>query len=474
MADAEVRSNVLNFDDVVNILSYLSPQDLVNASKVCRLWNEAANTASLWKRHCLQRWSFCNLNITPGEKTWNRYYVTRCKIDQGAATGRPGLDYVCKTLRGHKGIVNDAIFVTTNDIYDENIIDKQASPVVASCGRDKMVSLWNAHEGKSVWKNCDAHETSVSSLALIKPETSFASGDQQGVVNIWDVTTGQNIKLQETHSSEVTRLCCGPDVFGSSKEVTGQSLLYVASRSGSVKLWDIRDTTKAQHVIDTSIHNLTMMKLKGSYTLVLSGKGSLFQDMQAIKVYDIRNLATNSFRGPDIFSLDSPLDNITTMSWIPSHPNQLVAGYTSGSIRIWDITNGQTINTFKPHLGAVTALSAVGSKLISAGKECCLHLWHLEKNKSIDSFMDHNSEITDVYADAFKVMSCSRDFSIRVYSWVDKTDGEGKCVRSLDSRYTLLGGSLQRAGNGFEKIICDYTTCVGMANDVLKAYSFQV
>lgn len=338
-----------------------------------------------------------------------------------------------------------------------------------------MVSLWKAHEGKSVWKNSDAHETSVSSLALIEPESSFASGDQQGVVNIWDVRTGQNTKLQETHSSEVTKLCCGPDVFGQSKDITDQSLLYVASRSGSVKLWDIRDTTKAQHVIDVPIHNLTMMKLKGSHTLVLAGKGSLFQEMPGIKVYDIRNLASSSFRRPEIFSLDSSLNSIRTMSWIPSYPKHLAVGYTSGSIMIWDVTNGQTINTFKPHLGAVTALSAVGSKLISAGTECCLRLWDLEKNKSIDSFMDHNSEITDVYTDAFKVMSCSRDFSIRVYSWVDKKDSEGNnCVRSLDSRYTLLGGSLQRAGNGFEKIICDYTTCVGMANDVLKAYSFQV
>ena len=62
--------------------------------------------------------------------------MARNKIETGVATGRPGQDYVCKTLRGHKGQITDAVFVTSNDVYNEDIIEKNVYPIVASCSRN--------------------------------------------------------------------------------------------------------------------------------------------------------------------------------------------------------------------------------------------------------------------------------------------------------------------------------------------------
>lgn len=67
MAEPEVNGDVLNFDNLVNIFSYITPNDLTRASRVCKFWNEAADISSLWKRQCFLRWSFCNLNISPGK-----------------------------------------------------------------------------------------------------------------------------------------------------------------------------------------------------------------------------------------------------------------------------------------------------------------------------------------------------------------------------------------------------------------------
>lgn len=52
--------------------------------------------------------------------------MARNKIETGVATGRPGQDYVCKTLRGHKGQITDAVFVTSNDVYNEEIIERMS------------------------------------------------------------------------------------------------------------------------------------------------------------------------------------------------------------------------------------------------------------------------------------------------------------------------------------------------------------
>lgn len=317
-----------------------------------------------------------------------------------------------------------------------------------------------------MWRKSEGHQSAVSCLACIKPEEQFVSGDQAGIANLWDVGTGQFTTLPEEHSGSIAKMVwSGYD-----------DQLLIASRSGEVRIWDVKDTSKSQQSIQSPLLGMSMMLAKNE-TIILAGSDSVFSSTPGIKVYDIRNLTPEGFRAraqdfqqPN-GSLNHPRNSTTTcLCWIPGKPHHLAAGYSDGSITVWDVKNLSEHYSYKPHVGSVTAISAVGkSKVISAGTECSLSLWDLDTKKSLGAFVDHNSMITDIYADAFKMMSCSRDFSIRVYSWSSKNGND-----ALDSKYTLLGGSLQRAGNGFEKIVCDYTTCVGMANDVMKAYSFQV
>ena len=72
MAHAEVSSCFaarLSFDELVHIFEYLPPASLAKASQVCNAWHDASTVGSLWKRHCLRRWNFCNLNsfkVSPG------------------------------------------------------------------------------------------------------------------------------------------------------------------------------------------------------------------------------------------------------------------------------------------------------------------------------------------------------------------------------------------------------------------------
>ncbi len=49
----------------------------------------------------------------------------------------------------------------------------------------------------------------------------------------------------------------------------------------------------------------------------------------------------------------------------------------------------------------------------------------------------HNSHPSQ---DGYRVLTCSKDFSIRVYSWVK--EGGAKPSYKLSSRYQLLGGSI--------------------------------
>ncbi|XP_078375149.1 uncharacterized protein LOC144658580 [Oculina patagonica] len=469
MMAEEVKGNLFSFDELVSIFGYLSPENLSKCAQVCRDWHEASQVGSLWKRHCFQRWNFCHLGrLKPGERTWQKYFIARNKIETGVATGRPGQDYVCKTLRGHKNQVTDMVFVTTNDIYNEEIIEKNAYPIVASSSQDKTVCLWNVREGKSLWrKQCS--ESSVACVTMVSHDTLMASGDVEGNIKLWDVNTGQDTALQGSHQAVITSMLCGKNIIG---QDTGNPLLIVGFRDGYVKMWDNRITTSSQYEL-TGPFGLNYLKLRNDHLLATASK---FES--TIKIFDIRHLTPECWKRPELHTLQHPSDAIVMcLCWVPGKQNRLIAGFNNGDIILWNVDSGQQIHCFQGHRGEVSCVSVLGSTLVSAGHDHTVRLWDLNSLKALQTHTDHVGPVTGLHVDAYRVMSCSRDYSIRTYCWskaMRSSSSQPENTRALDSKYTLLGGSLQRAGNGFEKVVCDYSTCIGMANDVLKAYSFQV
>ena len=400
-----------------------------------------------------------------GERTWKRYFIARDKIETGVATGRPGHDYVCKTLRGHNSQVTDVVFLTTNGIYDEEIVDNNAYPIIASCSQDKSVCVWNVREGKSLWRKW-SHKASVTSLEVIAHNSILASGDVEGRIKLWEVSSGVHTALQGSHADVITTMQCGNNVIGKDQGDCSSPLLMVGFRDGCVKMWDTRITANPQFELMGQF-GLSYLNLQADHLLAT---GSKFES--TAKMFDIRYLVPDSWKGPELRSFQHPSGaTVTCLCWVPAKQNHLIVGYNNGDIVLWNGNNGQLVHCFKGHAGDVSCVCSLESTAVSAGHDHTVCLWDLNSLENVQIHKDHKGPVTGLYVDAYRAISCSRDYSIRTYCW---TRTGSSSSRSLDSKYTLLGGSLQRAGNGFEKVVCDYSACVGMANDVLKAYSFQM
>jgi WD40 repeat protein len=101
-----------------------------------------------------------------------------------------------------------------------------------------------------------------------------------------------------------------------------------------------------------------------------------------------------------------------------------------------------------------------------------LRLIDPRNGNELQKFHNHKAKITDIYADRFRVLSCSSDFSIRVYRWLGVTQ-PGQPVQ-LEDRYTLLGGSVAlKKHDGFNRLLCEASSCVGVAGNQLKFYTFS-
>nr|GMD51969.1 transcription initiation factor TFIID subunit 5 [Ipomoea batatas] len=104
---------------------------------------------------------------------------------------------------------------------------------IATGSSDKTVRLWDVQSGECV-RIFIGHRSMILSLAMSPDGRYMASGDEDGKIMVWDLASGRCITPLVGHTSCVWTLdfsCEG-------------SLLASGSADCTVKLWDITTSTK--------------------------------------------------------------------------------------------------------------------------------------------------------------------------------------------------------------------------------------
>lgn len=88
---------------------------------------------------------------------------------------------------------------------------------------------------------------------------------------------------------------------------------------------------------------------------------------------------------------------VTAIALSPSS-NQLAAGYSDGSVRLWDISSRTCLVTLSGHSGAVTALcySSSGSLLASGSADTSVIVWDVVGESGLCRFKGHKDAVTDL------------------------------------------------------------------------------
>uniref|UniRef100_A0A8C2A610 Zgc:171857 n=1 Tax=Cyprinus carpio TaxID=7962 RepID=A0A8C2A610_CYPCA len=472
--EMEMRQS-LPLDCLISIFSLLHDEDLIRASTVCKEWYHAAETPWLWRRMCLQRWSFCNVSqllSDTGMCSWKAYYLRRVHLETKMKTGRSCADYTCKSLRGHKGRVVGFAYLVGNDGFSD--VGKQP-PVVCSASTDGTVKAWDIHKGVNLWSS--PAQSPMQDITVDPVESVVITSDNTGTIKTWKAGTGEEVACFQSGFSKTTLLS-----FNSKDS----SFLMVGTALGSLVVLTCPALSEvSRHVVCDSFSLNLLHSSPDKKWIFTASKENI--DLSP-KVFYSESVC---FPAEDEDSLCHilPVTGCCAALFLPSQPARLAVIHSDGhfsntTLSVFDLTmkeskykketQAQQVASFQVALShrSDVILEARGSStlLVTDGNHLKVYTF---KGELIATFEDHLQPITALCVDSFRVVTASRDLSLRILTW--RNDPEHGLT--LESQYHLLGGSFTRS-RGFTNVACDYSSIVGSVesvdgNDVLKAYTFD-
>ncbi|GLC68369.1 hypothetical protein PLESTF_000683700 [Pleodorina starrii] len=293
--------------------------------------------------------------------------------------------------------------------------------LLASCGDDKTVKLWDLGGSQPALKyTMCGHTDIVSSLCFAPDGSLLASASTDLSIRLWDPSTGRQAgRALVAHKSPVTCVCFSPD----------GKLLASGSHDKMIFLWDLAACLEAGAVGGPGPGAAPDGELAGHTDKVLcvnfSPDGKMLVSASADGSMRLWGVAERRARGV----LLGHASNVVAAAFSPT--GHLVASAASDyTVRLWDprvATEGGSLEeSYVSHMDCVThvAFSPSGNTVASAGADWTVRLWDPSDGNHRVMLQGHTDVVRCV---AFSptghlLASASSDWTVRLWDPVSKVE----------------------------------------------------
>lgn len=231
-----------------------------------------------------------------------------------------------------------------------------ASPetnLLASCGMDGQVRIWNAETGEAI-KRLPGNGEPLPCVALSRDGRWVAAGGQQGMLYLWEVANGKRVAAWQIDRSSVQGVAFAPD---------GRTLAALRNAVQGVAF---------------APDGRTLFSPDGDHEI------SLWDVPAASKLWSWRGDVQGLFFSPDGKVLATFLRNDPPGSRMPG-----------GSVIFLDAATGrQRVGIAQPEdIGAGLAFSPDGTTLAIGGRDGTVRLWEMATGKKLHSLEGHSRNV---------------------------------------------------------------------------------
>ena len=313
--------------------------------------------------------------------------------------------------------------LTTIESYSNWVAAIAFSPddrTLASGSKDGQIRLWDVETGRCT-QALKGHSDVATSIAFSpaaanppgpNPGEMLASGSDDHTIQLWNVRTGERLKVLRGHQGWVQAIAFSPD---------GEQLAS-GSSDHTVKLWQVRSGECLQTLAGHQQRVKTVAVDPQGLTIASGG------DDQTVKIWDMRT-------GTCLQTLRGHTDWVLSVAYSPGG-KYLASSSGDHTIKLWDLQTMNCLRTLKGHTHRVRsiAFSPDGLTLASGGEDCQVKLWSVNTGDCWQSLQGHRQMIWRVVFNhrGDRIASCSEDGTIRLW---DSETGADLTVFSLERPY---------------------------------------
>lgn len=221
----------------------------------------------------------------------------------------------------------------------------------------------------------------VASVAFSPDGSTLASGDQSGIVRLWQVTQPD----RSWKSANSFAISHGRGVYGTTFSARGDTLA-ASNFDGTVRLWRRADRERARAKPGTAWLPLASLveRDRRLYSVAFSPRGALLatgSDRDTVQFWRGTRSGTRWIHvGPP---LTTGADGVPSMAFSPDG-TIVAAGNADGTIQLWDVASRRPIGApLTGHMESVTsmAFSPDGRLLASASDDGTVRLWRSARRR---------------------------------------------------------------------------------------------
>ncbi|MBI1325815.1 protein kinase [bacterium] len=243
-------------------------------------------------------------------------------------------------------------------------VSRDGKWIAGGCS-EGLVLLWEASTGKLLWTSKDPGHAAMS--VAFSPDGSLLavgygtySGTQTGRVKIWDVSSGSEKMTFDGPAGGVNRLAYHPD--GRRLAVTGSEVVVVHDPATGRKLHEIR------------VHK------RWIYCAAYSPDGNWLATGGWDRTVNICDART----GEEKFEIFAHQGFVLDLAFGPDSKT-LATTSEDRSVRLWEIPSGRPLATFHGHTDFVQALSyrSDGQEVCTGSLDGSIRFWDLKKSRPV-------------------------------------------------------------------------------------------
>ncbi|KST63869.1 WD40 domain-containing protein [Mastigocoleus testarum] len=266
------------------------------------------------------------------------------------------------------GIVLSVAFSPVNTKSPQGI-----GTVFATADINGLISLWEATSGREIF-TCFGHSSSVFSIAFSPDGMILASGSRDQTVRLWDLSSGECLHTFEGHTDWVYSVAFSPD----------GKILASSSRDQTVRLWNL-SSRECLHTLKGHTNWV--------YSVAWSPQGNTFASGSRDRTIRLWDLSS----GECLHILQGHTNSIYSVGWSPQG-DTLASGSGDQTVRLWNPSNGECLHILKGHANSIysVAWNPQGGILASGSEDETLRLWDLSSRECLYTLEGHTDWIYSV------------------------------------------------------------------------------